>query len=407
MSNDRLPAFGPLSDCICILAILLIAAGSMVTTADFASAQMQAGRTVEVTGEQQHQQFVAGDSVRITANIADDVFAAGREVTVDGARTHTLVAGAGRLVIRNSTIRDLIAGGLDIEIRGIVEDDAVVAVCPMCWWASRRILIGKEARIGDDARLFADTIEIEGAIGRNVHAAARRIVISGSIGGKVDLKAQEIVIGPGAKLGAEAVLRSPRKPDISPAATIAGPVREIKTEVEFPSAAELGKALAVGAALLGLAAGLGILLLGGILQAIVPRLLQSGADRIAEQPWANLGYGLAWALITPALVMLLFVTIIGAPAALALIAGFFVLATLGFVTAGYAVGLWVSRRIGRQTLPSATAGRIGWTVLGTFLLMLVNVVPVLGWIVAFMLFITGLGAAASVVVDRFRSVDVG
>jgi hypothetical protein len=151
----------------CLVAALIVA-GIFLSLAPSTVAEVRAARTIEITGEQQHQQFAAGDTVRITANVADDVFAAGREITLEGARAHTLVSGAGRLVIRNSTIHDLIAGGLDVEIHGIIEDDAVIAVCPMCWWAPRRILIGKDARIGDDARLFADTIEIEGAITREL-----------------------------------------------------------------------------------------------------------------------------------------------------------------------------------------------------------------------------------------------
>lgn len=368
-------------------------------------AEVRAARTVEITGEQQHQQFAVGDTVRITANVADDVFAAGREVTLEGARAHTLVTGAGRLVIRNSTVRDLIAGGLDIEIHGTIEDDAVIAVCPLCWWAPRRILIGKDARIGDDARLFADTIEIAGTIGREVHVTGRRVVISGNILGKADIKANEIVIAASARLGGEVIFRSPTKPEIASGATIAGPVREVPTEVEFPDVSELPRKLVWLAAMVAIGAVLGILALGALSQMAVPRLLQSGADRLAAQPWANLGYGLAWAVLTPVIAGLLLFTLIGAPAAIVLMAAFVVLAALGFVTAGFAAGLWLKQRIKPQPVTFGTLGRIGWTVFGLFVLLLINVVPFVGWIIAALTFMAGLGAAASAVLERFKTVD--
>ena len=296
----------------CLVAVLIMA-GVLFSLAPSAAAEVRAAWTVEITGDQQHQQFAAGDTVKVKANVADDVFAAGRGVTLDGARAHTLVTGAGRLSIRNSTVRDLIAGGLDVEIHGTIEDDAVIAVCPMYWWAPRRILIGKDVRIGDDARLFADTIEIEGTIGRELYATARRIVISGSVTGHADIKAKEIVIASRAHLGGEVTFRSPTKPEIASGATITGPVREMPTKVDFPDVSELPRKLAWFAGIVAIGAALGILVLGALAQTAVPRLLQASAERLAAQPWSNVGYGLAWALLTPAIAALLLFTLVGAP----------------------------------------------------------------------------------------------
>ena len=368
--------------------------------------EVQAGRTIEITGDQQHQQFAAGETVKITANVADDVFAAGRTVTLDGAKAQTVVAGAGSLVIRNSTIRDLIAGSWEVEIHGTIEDDAVIAVCPICGWASRRILIGKDARIGDDARLFADTIEIEGTIARELYATARRVVVSGTVTGKADIKAKEIVIAPTAKFGGEVTFRSPGKPQIATGATLAGPVKEVVTEVDFPDAAQFPRQMAWFAATVAIAVGLGLLALGVLAQFALPRLIQASADRLAEQPWPNLGYGLVWGLLTPAVAGLLAFTLVGAPAAFVLMAGFVVVAALGYVTTGYAAGLWLRQRFTQRLADPGTWGRIGWTVLGLLILLLVSAVPFVGWIVATLAFTAGLGAAVAVVLERFRGAGV-
>jgi hypothetical protein len=389
------------------IAGLMLVASIIGGLATNALAEVQASRSVEITGEQQHQQFAAGDTVRITAQVADDIFAAGREVTLDGARAHTLVTGAGRLVLRNSTIRDLIAGSLDVEIHGVIEDDAVIAVCPICWWGSRRILIGKDARIGDEARLFADTIVIDGTIGGELRATARRIVISGSIVGKADLKAKEVVIASTARLGGEVIVRSPGKPEIATGATITGPLREVPTKMDFPDVSEWPRRLIWLAVFAALAVALGMLVLGALSQITVPRLVQAGADRLTAQPWTNVGLGLAWALLTPAIAALLFVSLIGVPAGIVLMAGFVVLVALGFVSAGYAAGLWLRQRIKSQPAVLGTWGRVGWTVLGLLALILINIIPFLGWIIALLIFMAGLGAAASAVIDRFRTADAG
>jgi cytoskeletal protein CcmA (bactofilin family) len=184
---------------------------------------------VTVTFEQSKQQFLAGDRVHISANISDEVFAAGREITVEGTRAQSVYLVGATILVKDRTLRDMIAGAHEVEISGTIEDDALIAVCPVCPWGSGRLLVGPQGRIGDAAHLLASTLEIQGTVGGDLKAIARRIVISGSIAGKAELTAKEIVIAPGARLGDELVARSPRKPEIAAGATIAGPVREIET----------------------------------------------------------------------------------------------------------------------------------------------------------------------------------
>ena len=363
------------------------------------------GRSVELTGTHVDQQFISGDQVRISAQVADDIFAAGREVTLDGAKAHSLVVGARRLVMRSSTIHDLISGGLDVEIAGVIEDDAVIGVCPICPWGSGHVLIGKEAKIGHDARIASGTLEIQGAIAGNLRASARRIVISGSVGGKADLKAKEIVIASGARLGGEVIARSPTKPQISAEATIIGPVREIATKVDIPDASQIGKGLAKFAIAVALAFGLGVLVLGGLLQLALPQFLASNVAQLRAEPWPNLGYGLAWALLVPAVAASLFATVIGAPTAFVIMAVFVVLSALAMVTAGSSIGTWLRERRPGAGVSPAVGARIGWTMLGLLLLLVVAAVPFVGWILAVLLWLASLGAVTRGIVDRFSAMN--
>jgi hypothetical protein len=115
------------------LAVTLLAL-SALHVAEPAAAEVSAGREVSVTGERTKQQFIAGYRVHIGANVTDDVFAVGRDATIEGARARMVVTGADRIVVKDSVLHDLFAGGQDIEIQGTIEDDAMVAVCPVCPW---------------------------------------------------------------------------------------------------------------------------------------------------------------------------------------------------------------------------------------------------------------------------------
>jgi cytoskeletal protein CcmA (bactofilin family) len=363
-----------------------------LSLADPAAAQAAAGREVIITGDRAKQQFAAGYRVHISANVADDVFAAGREVTIAGTRAHSVFAGGRTIIVKDSTVRDLFAGALSIEIDGTVEDDAMVAVCPVCPWASGRLLLGPSGRIGDDALLVAGTIEVQGTIGGNLAAVARRIVISGTINGKAHLRAKEIVIASGARLGGELVARSPTKPEIASGASVAGPVREIETEVNIPDPKDLPRtivAIAVAAAVILL---IGVFVLGTLAQIAAPGPLSRGAAGLRTELWGSIGRGLAWILLLPAVGALLFASLIGIPAAVILMAAFLVLLSLAFVTAAYAIGLWVRNRNTAIAPEPGTGGRIGWTLLGILILLVAWAVPIVGWIFALLALLGGLGA---------------
>jgi cytoskeletal protein CcmA (bactofilin family) len=373
---------------LAVLVLTLSAGGAW----DRAFAQVSAGHVVTITGERAKQQFAAGYRVQIGANVADDVFAVGREVTIEGARAQAVYTVGDTIVVKDSTVRDLFAAGHGIEIHGTIEDDAIVAVCPVCPWGSGHLLLGPTGRIGDEARLMAGTLEIGGTIGGDLTAFARRIVISGTVAGKADLRAKEIVIASGARLGGELVARSPKKPEIAAGATIAGPVREIATEVNIPDLEDLPRMAAWFAVAAVVVLVLGVFLLSVLAQLAVPGPLSRGAAGLRTELWGSIGRGLAWLLLVPAIGALLFASLIGIPAAVILMATFVVLLALASVTAAYAIGLWVRNRRSAAAPEPGIGGRIGWTLLGILILLVAWAVPFVGWIFALLALLGGLGA---------------
>jgi hypothetical protein len=391
-SDRRLPspAWAVRAAVLCSLALL-----SWLTESAAAQPGVTAGRDVALAGILSEQQFLAGDRVRINAEVADDIFAAGRTVTVDGARAVMLVVGAGQLDLRNTTLRDLVAGGMGAEISATIEDDMVVGICPACPMGSGRLVIARSTRVGSDARLAAATIEMQGAIGGNLRAAARRIVISGDIAGNVDVRAGEIVIAPGARITGVLTARSPVPPDIHSGAQV-GQAHHVPTDAPFPDSDSWGRGLVNVAAVAAIALMAGIFFFAALAQLIAPAIVAGGADRMRRQLWASVGIGLAILLLAPVLLMLLAMTLIGGLAAIVGGAALAVLLALALVTAAYGLGLWLRSKLTRSDalLPTSAGARIGWTLLGLLLLLLMQVVPIIGWIAGLIVFLAALGALA-------------
>jgi hypothetical protein len=175
--------------------------------------------------------------------------------------------------------------------------------------------------------------------------------------------------------------------------------------VNIPDPKTLPKVIAwIAAAAAGILA-LGALLLAVLVQLAVPGLVVRGAARMSVEVWACVGRGLAWALILPAIGVLLFASLVGIPAAVILIATLVVLWALAFVTSAYAIGLWVRSRRTELAPEPRTWARIGWTLLGIVILLIAWAVPIVGWIFALLALLGGLGAVAGGLWRRIREAD--
>ena len=85
-------------------------------------------------------------------------------------------------------------------------------------------------------------------------------------------------------------------------------------------------------------------------------------------------------MILPAVGALLFVSVIGIPAGVILMATFVILLALAFVTSAYAIGLWLRNRRAVTASEPQAGGRIGWTIAEILILLIAWAVPFVGWI---------------------------
>ena len=367
-------------------AALIIALAAMMPPTQGRAAEL--GEKVSLSGSHQDQQFLAGETVEVTADIADDVFAAARKVLFEGASAENALAAGFFVTVRETTVRDMMLAGGEIDFAGSVTDDLVAAVCPFCPMVGG-LHLRRGSHIGDDARLAGRDIHVEARIDGALYAAATgRVTLSGEIGGNAEVLADRIVITPDARIGGDLLYSGTAKPEIPEGAIISGQVREL--DVKLP---ELGDReswiwFGIAAAVIFV---LAIMFLGAVYQLVIPNVLSRAAVTAQEQPWSSLGRGVVVFLVTPAVAALLLATIIGIPLAMVIIAIFFVLLTLAFVSVAYCIGLFLRSRFGRgATLPSWT-GRIMWTALGVLILMLVGAIPLIGFVLALLAVVAGLG----------------
>jgi cytoskeletal protein CcmA (bactofilin family) len=365
-----------------------------------ADADETAERIVTLTGDHQKQQFLAGERVEVTeANVADDVFAAGRDLLFEAVSAKYIIAAGRSLSFNGVSADDLILAGGQMDLSGNIADDVVAAACPFCPGAGR-LHLTSSMQVGDDARLAGRDIVIDGRIGGDLFVAAQNFRLSGELVGNARIEAERIVLASGARIGGDLLYAGPTEPEVSEGAVVSGQIRQVQTAIPFAdSRPERGIWYGV-LAVLGFL--LALVLLGVAMQLVMPGLLLRSATTTVDRPWSTLGRGLVLALLVPPAAALLMATVIGAPIGLVTMAAFFVLLALAFVAISYCIGLYARRFFGRGDLPSGLGSRILWTVAGILILVIVGLVPFVGWAIGMLAMIAGLGAVISQLGPIFR-----
>ena len=342
---------------------------------------MQSGEQARLSGESDDMAFAAGGEVRADAEIADDLFAAGGEVTIDGARADHLIAAGGRVELRPAEAHDVIAAGGRVSLdSGTIADDIVLV--------GGDVSARAEVEIGGSALVAGGRVRIEAPITDKLVASGGAIELNAAIGGDARLSGERIVIGPNARVGGDLHLRG-TDIEISPQAMIAG--ETIREDLPRRHGETEAKA---AIATLGVLLALGVLALHGVIAIALPGTMRRAQQRLFGAFWASAGIGALIVLLGPAALAALFFSVIGAPLALFLVFVYLSVAVMAFA----AIAFWIGQML-RNRFNAAKAGeppkwgaRLGWTMLGALVLMLVCAIPLIGGLAWLLALIAGLGA---------------
>jgi cytoskeletal protein CcmA (bactofilin family) len=334
----------------------------------------------------------AGEHVRVTGEIDDDIYLAGGQVDLFATVEGDVVVAGGQLNLEGDVRADVIAAGGDIELRGTVADDARIAggnvrvlanIGDDLVAAGGRVQTGPTAKIGGSVWVSAGDVFIDGEIKQSLHANGGRVIITGSVDGDVEIWAEHIEIGSTAVIAGNLHYRSPYPATIAQDARVDGKV--MHTPVEVPVAPIMAGLLV--AAILFL---LTLVMTAVVLYLAFPGVAQRCSDSIQKQPWVSLGFGLAVLAGGPLVIVLLFSTGIGALLALLLLAAYLIMLLAGYITGAYYVADAGLRKLNKDN--AGKTGRITAIILSLLLLSLINIIPLIGSLLNWLVLIAGMGA---------------
>jgi cytoskeletal protein CcmA (bactofilin family) len=228
-----------------------------------------------------------------------------------------------------------------------------------------------------DTVVIADgPVTIDGHVEGDVVAINGRVTIRGTVDGDVATVVKRARLLDGGRVGGD-LIYSEKKPDVAGGATVDGKIRH-----ENAGKASSAFAWALGL-LLWLAVTASSLVLGVVLVAFTPRVVEAAWEAADSRLGAVIGIGAALFFGLPLVALFVAFTVFGLPLSLLLLLALLPLYALGYVTSAWLVG--------RRVL-SGPRDRFVPLLVGLLILRVLALIPFLGALVGIAATAVGLGA---------------
>lgn len=360
---------------LCAVLVAVFSIGVPAQAAEFKS-----GQTVNVTESKvDGDLFAASNYVNVSSSLPGEAFLAGNTVQLSGAVAQSAYAAGSMVNITGKIGHALRVAGSQVTLGGTVEGD-VMAV-------GGTVTVLPSSVIKGDLYLASGNAIIQGDVQGKVWAAGGSVTLDGKVGKDAFIQAEELTLAPMAKIGGKLSYRSPKEATLDKSQA-AGGVEF--TKIEKKEASRSGKgAFPVAAAIVWFMIATAVCLAAAFLgfHFLRQRTIDT-VNAVMPKFVAHLGWGLVWLIVTPIVCILLAVTLVGIPFAIFLGLVYSLVCILAKILSGILLGVWLLRLFNKKR-----GWKVDWRaiLLGVILINLLMLIPLVGWLLAFIFFLPALG----------------
>lgn len=350
----------------------------------FAQIETRSGESITEDGVFEDMVFLAAGDLSVNAKSKDDIFAAGGDVSVMGAQAEQMLVVGGDILFSEVAFQDLITAGGDLTlVSGSVTDDLVAA--------AGNLDILPEFSIGGSAVLSGGDVTINTPIGGELRVAAGQLTLNADVAGDAHLVGEKVRIGPEVHIRGDLRHRA-NTIDISPTATVDGEIVALEAPTT-PDYEKWGARAAAAAAVFFLAFVIGAAILVVVVSLTLPSLMNGAATMIRTKPFSTLGIGFLTVAAAPAVIALLFASILGIPLALMILSFYLAAFPLALAAFAYFVGMQGRALMSKTATDAPGAGaRIIWSALSVGILLVLGLIPFVGGLIWLIAYVIGMGA---------------
>ncbi|MCE9643995.1 polymer-forming cytoskeletal protein [Candidatus Parcubacteria bacterium] len=323
--------------------------------------------------------YVAGNSISIEGAVTGDVTGAGNDIYFTGSASQDLQAAGDALTLVGNVGDDVRAAGRAITVGGSVKGDVLLA--------GAKVTMLPSVLVGGDAAIAASQVLLSGTIQGGLRVHAQEVTIDGTVNGPVYISAEKVTFGPHAVLSGAVTYRSSKAATIVTGATLSGAVTHDSIAPRESVSSPLYWAKTVG---LWFVLKLLMIFLGCLLMSFYyQRAVKGLGERFFDGFIMNVMLGFAFLVATPFAAVFLMTTVVGLLVGILVMLVYGAMLIINTLYLPALVGGEIYRYFKRETEMKVSV----WTiVIGTIALVILALIPVVGWIAAFVLMLGTLGA---------------
>lgn len=325
-----------------------------------------------VNAQTEHFYSEAGDDINLKEDINGSTAIAGMNVTFDNL-IRGIALGAGNEVVLTGEVDYAVFAGNEVNIEGKVNNDAFIA--------GNLITASSSAQFKRDVIIAGNSVELSGDFARNVSVYANKVEVKGaSVAGNLKLHASNIKIDGATALG-NLMYPEDASVDISEKAKINNTVKMEVTEEE-PTYFNVISSKVLSFVCYAFFFAIICLLFPKLIEKLEDRYQKMGGSLTVE----IIAKGLIALILVPVIALILLTTVIGVPIGIVLIALYFIAMYLSTIFTAYVLGYKIWQKVFNKDMNMLLIGLIG-----LFVLLILNIIPGVRYLVAFITIVFGLG----------------
>lgn len=271
--------------------------------------------------------FAAGSNINIAGTVNGDVYCAGQTITISGTINGDVICGGQTIIVSGKVDGSVRLGGQTVTISGSIGNSATIG--------AQDLIIDTKAVITRDLLGGSQNITINGKIGRDIVSGSRNLAINGTVARNINGGVETLAVGPSGRVGGTVEYIGTTDPAVATGGKIVGkvtrtdPPKNQSTRYVAPVEFAIGWFIYVMAAALAL---------GLILAGLFPRVLNEAAAAAIKKPGKTVLVGFVAAILMPAIIIMLMISVIGFPVAIVVMLTWLVIMMVSGQFAGFLLG---------------------------------------------------------------------
>lgn len=326
---------------------------SIISSENIDSALFTAGKNIDIAGTVNGDVYCAGMNVTISGSVKGDIFCAAQTVRVSGKVDGSIKLAGQVITLTSENIRN---AGL----------------------AGQTITIDSKTNINQDLIVGGQDVTINGTVSRDLLIGAQNLIIDSKINRDIKGEVENLTLAKNAVIGRDIDFTSKNNINRQDGSKVNGKItkRQVKEKEDNKSFIPFGILYAYFA----------LTIVSLVLILVFPSLFNATFQRIDLNIGKSALIGFAGLFLTPIIVTVMFMTVVGIPLAILLLLAWIVTLLLTGPTAAYFVGkkVWKNSKSTMLTM-----------LIGSLLVITSYIIPVVGVFVMLVVGVIGEGALLS------------